>query len=299
MLPLLTLRLARRRCVLKCVLVILCLAGVLIAISQQRRATAAALEKRVPWTSGHVTGTPEPPPAFVLHREFPKLTFEKPTEIVFEPGTNRMFISEQPGKIFSFPTNGDPQTADLVIDMRQAITDIRGAPGARGFDSVYGLAFHPNYRQNHQIYICYALSFLRRSTDPVGTRVARFTVGGDPPRIDPASGKTLIEWQAGGHNGGCLRFGKDGYLYISAGDQADPDPPDLYNTGQDISDLRSSILRIDVDHADGDKPYSIPRDNPFVNLPGARGEVWCYGLRNPWRFSIDRATGNVWIGDVG
>jgi putative heme-binding domain-containing protein len=117
--------------------------------------------------------------------------------------------------------------------------------------------------------------------------------------VDVASEQVVIQWQAGGHNAGCLKFGHDGCLYITTGDQADPNPPDVYKTGQDISDLRSSILRIDVDHAEGDRAYSIPKDNPFVKLAGARGEVWCYGLRNPWRMSFDRATGNLWVADVG
>lgn len=257
------------------------------------------LESRIPWTSGHVTGTPEPPPAFELQRLYPKLHFKSPLEIAFATDSDRIFIAEQPGKIFSFHNTADPSSSDLAIDFRETVKDWNQIPGCTGFDSIYGMALHPDFAHNHFIFVCYALAFRQRPTEPVGTRVVRYTVTGDPPRFDPASEKRIIEWQAGGHNGGCLRFGKDGMLYISAGDQADPNPPDVYNTGQDISDLRSSILRIDIDHPNGDKAYSIPRDNPFVRTPGARGEVWCYGLRNPWRFSIDRATGNVWVADVG
>ena len=121
----------------------------------------------------------------------------------------------------------------------------------------------------------------------------------DPPRCDPKSEKVLITWLAGGHNGGDLHFGNDGYLYISTGDGASPNPPDRSNTGQDISDLLSSILRIDVDHEDKDRPYAIPADNPFIKTPKARPEVWAYGFRNPWRMSFDRPTGDLWVGDVG
>jgi len=96
-----------------------------------------------------------------------------------------------------------------------------------------------------------------------------------------------------------LKFGPDGYLYISTGDAAPANPPDTFKTGQDIGDLLSSILRIDVDAADDGRNYRIPPDNPFVDLPGARGEVWAYGLRNPWRMSFDRQTGDLWVGDVG
>ncbi len=109
----------------------------------------------------------------------------------------------------------------------------------------------------------------------------------------------LITWLAGGHNGGDLHFGNDGFLYISTGDGASPNPPDALNTGQDISDLLSSVLRIDVDHHDPGKPYAVPADNPFVKMPGTRPEVWAYGFRNPWRMSFDRPTGDLWVGDVG
>jgi putative heme-binding domain-containing protein len=96
-----------------------------------------------------------------------------------------------------------------------------------------------------------------------------------------------------------LHFGYDGFLYISTGDAASPNPPDALDTGQDISDLLSSILRIDVDHEDKDKLYAIPHDNPFLSTPRARPEVWAYGFRNPWRMSFDRPTGDLWVGDVG
>src|SRR6202011_5802716 len=113
---------------------------------------------------------------------------------------------------------------------------------------------------------------------PDGSRVSRFRVtDADPPRCDPASEQVLITWLAGGHNGGSLQFGPDGFLYISTGDGAPPSPPDTRDTGQDISDLLSSILRIDVDREDKGKPYAVPPDNPFVSTPGARPEVWAYG----------------------
>ena len=118
-------------------------------------------------------------------------------------------------------------------------------------------------------------------------------------RIEPDSEEVILTYPSGGQNGGCLAFGLDDFLYIAAGDAAPPTPPDPHGTGQDVSDLLSSILRIDIEHRDRGQPYRIPRDNPFINLKGARPEVWAYGLRNPWRMSVDRTTGDLWAGDVG
>src|SRR4029079_11329337 len=118
-------------------------------------------------------------------------------------------------------------------------------------------------------------------------------------RLDPASEAVLITWPSGGHNGGSLQFGRDGYLYISTGDGAGPNPPDPLKTGQDVSDLLSSVLRIDVDRPAGGKPCRVPDDNPLVNTAGARPEIWAYGFRNPWRMSFDSTTGALWVGDVG
>jgi putative heme-binding domain-containing protein len=261
---------------------------------------AADTPIRIPWTTGRVAGTPEPPPAFRVERLVPKIRFREPTDIDFIPGSKRLVVAEKGGKVFSFPRAGADRP-DLVADLNQLKGRWKAVvPNYRGFDSLYGIAFHPRFTQNRFVYLCYALNLGPRREEPVGSRVSRFTVSADaPPKIDPASEQVILEWQAGGHNGGCLKFGHDGMLYISTGDQADPNPPDVYKTGQDVSDLRASILRIDVDHAGTDRAYAIPPDNPFVNTANARGEVWSYGLRNPWRMSFDRATGNLWVADVG
>ncbi len=245
-----------------------------------------------------MTGTPEPPPPYLATRVFPKLHFENPLEMVVAPGSDRWFVVEQHGKIFSFPDRQDCEHADLLLDIPK---QIRTTPENGVAGDAYGLAFHPKFAENRYCYVCYVVNAKADGGSlPEGTRVSRFRVtDSDPPRCDPASEKIMITWRSGGHNGGSLKFGPDGYLYISSGDSASPTPPDPLNTGQDISDLLSSILRIDVDHPSGDKPYSIPADNPFVKTPGARGEVWAYGLRNPWRMSFDRQTGDLWVGDVG
>ena len=119
------------------------------------------------------------------------------------------------------------------------------------------------------------------------------------PHLDLTTGKVMYEWMYGGHNGGNLRFGPDGMLYFGTGDGGFAHPADERGSGQDITSQLSKIMRIDVDHPSGTKPFSIPKDNPFVATPGARGEIWAYGVRNPWRLSFDAKTGALWVGDVG
>lgn len=242
---------------------------------------------RVPWTASRFAGTPEPPPPYVVEPAFPRLTFDRPVALVHAPGTDRLFVAEVGGKILSFPEDRGSATADLALDLS-------GHPD--GFAALYALAFHPDFARNRLAYVGY----VAKNDDPEGTRISRFRVEGDsPPRIDPASETVLLTWYGGGHNGCDLQFGNDGCLYISTGDGAGPTPPDPLDTGQDLSDLLSSVLRIDVDGADPGRAYRVPRDNPFVGLPGARPEVWAYGFRNPWRMSFDRETGDLWVGDVG
>ena len=245
------------------------------------------IDKRVAWTTSRITGSPEPPLPYVTERAFPSLTFNQCLDITTAPGSDRLFVVEQSGKIFSFPNKPDVAEADLVVDFAKE------KPGVK---QVYSLIFHPNFEQNRYCYVCYI-----EAADLVeGTHVSRFRMSDtNPPTIDVISETPLITWRSGGHNGCCLKFGPDGYLYISTGDAGPANPPDILRTGQDIGDLLSSILRIDVDRADDGKNYHIPADNPFVGVERARGEVWAYGLRNPWRMSFDRKTGDLWVGDVG
>jgi uncharacterized repeat protein (TIGR03806 family) len=250
------------------------------------------IAKRPPWTSSRISGSPDPPLPYLVERAFPALTFTQPVDIVHAPGTNRLFVVEQGGKIFSFSNQPTVKKADLLVD----VTRLAPQPGLPLVKQTYALAFHPKFEQNGYCYVC----GVGDEGEKQGTRIARFKINKtDPPTIDPASQRVIITWLAGGHNGCCLKFGPDGYLYISTGDGTAPAPPDSKRTGQDISDLLSSILRIDVDHADPGQNYRVPKDNPFVSMPGARPEVWAYGLRNPWRMSFDRQTGDLWVGDVG
>ena len=245
------------------------------------------LETRTPWTQSRISGSPEPPSPYKLERAFSRLKFEEPLEFVAMPGSDRFVIVEHARKIFSIPNDPNCGRPDLFADMKKLNSEVR---------EVYSVAFHPQFEKNRFVYIWYIL----KAELPDGTHISRFKVTEtNPPQADLSTEQEVFNWKSGGHNGGCIRFGLDGYMYISTGDGAGPDPPDSLNTGQDISDVLSSILRIDVDHAQNGKAYRIPDDNPFVNTPGARGEVWAYGLRNPWRMSIDRKTGDLWVGDVG
>jgi putative heme-binding domain-containing protein len=253
---------------------------------------------RVPWTTSHIAGSPEAPHPYQIARAFPKLTFKNPLLMARTPSMKRFFIGEQGSKLYSFRNDLACDRADLFLDLAELHSWDKTK--VRGLDSVYALAFHPQFAKNRYCYICYVLNGKDSARLPDGSRISRFRVTDtDPPRCEPASEKIILTWLGGGHNGCDLHFGPDGFLYISTGDGSNPNPPDALDTGQDVRDLLSSILRIDVDRADKGRAYAVPPDNPFLGTPGARPEIWAYGFRNPWRMSFDRATGDLWVGDVG
>ena len=250
---------------------------------------SVAAQGREPWVTGRVTGSPNPPAPYDVVRVHPAQRFENPVDLAFMPGSTRLFVAEQAGRIWSFDTAIPGDKPALAIDLRQHHTP---------FDNILGFTFHPGFATNHQVFINYN----EPGGSPLGAHVSRFTLGpAAATTLDPASEREILRWPGGGHNGCTLAFGNDGFLYISTGDSADPDPPDgKAKTGQDISDLLSSVLRIDVSVPDGEsKPYRVPADNPFRSIPGARPEVWAFGFRNPFRMSFDPPTGDLWLGDVG
>ena len=129
-------------------------------------------------------------------------------------------------------------------------------------------------------------------------QIARFTMARRSPfGLDPASEEVIIEWPSNGHDGGGLVFGQDGMLYITTGDGTSDSDDD--NVGQDMTRLLAKLLRIDVDHPEPGKAYSVPKDNPFVGVKDARPETWAFGFRNPWRMTLDRETGHIWVGNGG
>ena len=246
---------------------------------------------RVPWTTSTIKGSPEAPAPFRVERAFPQLTFVQPLEIAALPGTDRLVVVELGGKLRSFRADEAATETDLFGDVSRF---------DRELSECYAITFHPKFAENRFAYLIALAKMPGVANNENGTRIIRFKVTADPlPRLDLASGQVVITWVQGGHNGANLRFGPDGMLYFGAGDAGPAEPPDPFVTGQDISDLPGSILRIDVDHPDPGRAYGIPRDNPFVDVPKARGEVWAYGLRNPWRLSFDPKSGELYAGDVG
>jgi glucose/arabinose dehydrogenase len=225
-------------------------------------------------------------------RAFPNLEFNRPIVLTHaSDGTNRVFVASQLGKVFVFPNQNDVTKAELFLDIEDRVA-YKDAENEEGF---LGMAFHPRFKENGELFIYYTTTKV-----PHTSVISRFRVSpNDPNRADPASEKELLRikqpfWN---HNGGTIVFGPDGYLYIGLGDGGLRDDPG--RNGQNVGTLLGSILRIDVDNPDAGLAYGVPKDNPFVGQPDARGEIWAYGLRNVWRMAFDRQTGVLWAADVG
>jgi glucose/arabinose dehydrogenase len=198
-------------------------------------------------------------------------------------GSGRLFVLAQEGQIWIVE---DGQRTDTPF------LDISGRITSGGERGLLGLAFHPGYPDEPRFYVDY--------TDQQGdTVVSAWTVSSNPDVADAASEQMLlhVDQPFPNHNGGDLVFGPDGFLYISLGDGGSGGDPQ--GNGQNPDALLGKILRVDVDHPSGDRAYGVPPDNPFVDRNGTRPEIWVMGLRNPWRMSFDRTTGDFWIGDVG
>ncbi len=255
--------------------------------------------ERVPWTASRFRGTPEAPWPYSLEPAFAGLKFRDPMQVRWQPDLQRYFVLELKGRMFSFPDDVSVQQADLAIDLPREVTQWDPARST-GVKEAYSFVFDPEFAANRFVYVCLILNGRTEGTLADGSRISRFRVTtDDPPRLDASSELPILTWLSGGHNGCDLAFDPSGCLLISTGDATAPSPPDELRTGQDISDLLSSILRIDVRGATSAQPYRIPPDNPFVQTAGARPEVWAYGFRNPWRISVDRVTGALHLGDVG
>lgn len=196
---------------------------------------------------------------------------------------SRIFIVEQPGRIRIV------KWGELLRDPFLDLTDKVNSGGERGLLS---LAFHPDYAQNGEFFVDYTTG----PSEALVSIVSRFHVSEDPDRADPFSEEVILQQNQPyvAHNGGQLFFGPDRYLYITFGDGGQS--VSRQNNAQDVTNWLGKMLRIDVD---GGFPYVIPPDNPFAGDDGVRDEIWLWGLRNPWRASIDPVTETIYIGDVG
>ncbi|MEN8145002.1 MAG: PQQ-dependent sugar dehydrogenase [Gemmatimonadota bacterium] len=222
----------------------------------------------------------EPPPVPSL--QLVASGFDKPTHVTAPPGeTARLFVVEQTG-VIRLVKDGT-LLSDPFLDISPLVTCCLDGKG------MLSMVFHPGFAQNGRFWVYYVDLGLN-------TRIEEYAVSADPDVADPGSASEVLTLPQAleAHLGGQLVFGPDGFLYIALGDGGEDGDP--AGNGQNLSTLQGSLLRIDVDQG---APFQIPANNPFVTTPGARPEIWAYGLRNPWRFSFDRATGDLFIGDVG
>ena len=220
---------------------------------------------------------------------FPNLVFERPVFLTHAgDGSSRLFVVEQAGRILVFPNDDSTAGAEVFLDISDRVSRSANEEG------LLGLAFHPDYPANGEFYVYYSAASPRRSV------LSRFTVDhSEPNSANRESEKVIFEIDQpyGNHNGGALIFGPDGYLYVGLGDGGSGGDP--HGHGQNLATLLGTIIRIDPDNPSEGSLYGIPPDNPFLNRENARGEIFAYGLRNPWRFSFDPVTEFLWVGDVG
>jgi glucose/arabinose dehydrogenase/mono/diheme cytochrome c family protein len=263
----------------------------------------------VPVTTSKVAGSPEPPLPYTVERVHPRARIPGPIAVAHQPGSDRLiYVTEpaayRPSAVMRMRDDEGSHEPELLVPADDTTVH-------------YAITFHPRFADNGFVYIG---SNGRKSPDgriPAGdpattrfTRVTRYVIDRAPPyAFHPESAAVIIEWNSNGHNGGDIAFGPDGMMYVGSGDGSIDSDTD--RVGQDLTTLRSKILRIDPDHPDEDVPadgrhYSVPRDNPIFDagspiatVPGARPETWAYGLRQPWRLAFDPVQGRLWVGNQG
>ena len=207
-------------------------------------------------------------------------------------GSNRVFVATQHGVIHAFPNDQKATETKVFLDIQDRVkySDRTNEEG------LLGLAFHPKFKENGEVFVFYT----PKKENNVNV-VSRFRLSkGDPSKLDPASEEQILRFENKlfwNHDGGTICFGPDGYLYVIHGDGGSANDPK--ENGQNLGVLYGKIHRIDVDHKADGKNYAIPKDNPFVDVKGARPEIYAYGIRNVWRMAFDRKTGKLWAGEVG
>lgn len=218
---------------------------------------------------------------------FPALRFTRPVALASaRDGSNRLFVLEQAGRVLVFANQNDSVSAEVFLDLRSLVLSPESGGGTE--EGLLGIAFDPQFSSSRIFYVVHSMANPRRNV------LARYRVSAHPNQADVASRQVVLEIDKpfSNHNGGQLAFGKDGMLYLSVGDGGSQGDP--FGNAQNTISLLGKILRINPNAP----TYVIPPDNPFVGT-GARAEVWALGFRNPWRFSFDRLTQELWVGDGG
>jgi putative heme-binding domain-containing protein len=250
-----------------------------------RQASEGAAAKGAP---NSIPASKRPIGLVPFHSEI--LRFDNPCWFGQVPGLRHGFLilEHKKGRIWLLEKNATEETKTLFADLHD---EIRGGEAT----GLLGLAFHPDFRHNRKYYLQHQIQENGRISSVVIERQADASFKKDSGL---ASRRLLkIPCSTDVHSGGGIEFGPDGFLYIGMGDSGPQGDPQGH--AQDLGQLLGKMLRIDVDHCTGDKPYSIPRDNPFVQQEGTQPEIWAYGFREPWRFSFDPKNGDLWVGDVG
>lgn len=225
-------------------------------------------------------------------RAFRNLRFDRPIVVTYaKDDSNRLFVAAQKGQIHVFPNDQSVEETKVFLDISKHVV----YDDKKNEEGLLGLAFHPDYKKNGEFYVYYTTT-----AAPLTSVISRFHVSkDDPDKANPNSEEEILRikqpfWN---HNGGTIEFGPDGYLYVGLGDGGKANDP--FKNGQNLNTLLGSILRIDINSQSKTHNYGIPKDNPFVGRKNARPEIYALGLRNVWRMTFDRETGDLWAGDVG
>jgi glucose/arabinose dehydrogenase len=252
------------------------------------------IDKRVELTTSKVVGSPEPPPPYRVARDYAKVPMAFPVFVIHQPGSDRLLLTTEthgygPTKLQRI--KDDPNSAELetVYTWEDGVA--------------YSIEFHPDFARNGQVFVGW--NGMLPGEKKKKTRVTRYHMDPKPPyKFDPATALEIISVESDGHNGAALAFGNDGMLYVTTGDGTSDSDTNV--VGQKMDTLLAKLLRIDVDHPDGEpggvsprRNYSVPKDNPFVGKEGIVPETWAYGFRNPWRLTVDKKTGHIWLGQNG
>ncbi|MDG2221698.1 MAG: PQQ-dependent sugar dehydrogenase [Rubripirellula sp.] len=233
--------------------------------------------------STNVVGSPDPPLPYVATRVWPELKLTFPIFVLAEPGSERLILIDQERSY------GPARVARITDANRGAVETLFDPKGV-----AYSAAFHPQFTENGLFYIG---SNGKGDDGKHRSRITSHQLSRQAPFELVGDSKTVIDWESNGHNGAAVTFGNDGMMYVTSGDGTSDS--DNNNVGQDLTKLTAKVLRINVDDVSGDQAYSVPSDNPFVGQSNYRPETWAYGLRNPWRITVDEQTGQVWVGNNG